>query len=478
MGEGDNNENGETVDEQIGKDKQEAEETKSNFLWDFLEGNTRPSEENDDEPDIDDDTTDEPDDDDTTDSTETGNDEGDTTDGGDKKSEDEPNSEPNSEPNKKPKSRPKVTSRKPAPTTQPALTQKELVDALREANKPPAAPTEPDPTANQYEGLDDIEIDEIEIAKFAEGKDPKHKGLASSLEKFFRASREQIAKRAADSGDDDYDPQQDRDYQAWVAKNRPAFNPVERRKMEREMIKAQAGEELRKEMGSKFEQIERRARELELKPQIEKRVNEFRTRVFEGMPEELVEEFKTNGGDMEKLKEKFIVEAPIVLDMMNVATTLANEYLGLKRGVIEWQPDKRPTQTQVVRFIDEQGDEMLRKGGRLLTRDGKQFVHPSKHDPKDESTWTFSEDDIVEMLRLRAIQEAKTRIEKKNAEYDRVAEYRKTKGKPSPSAPNGGNREPDPSSAASTSSNPSKTKGAKPSDGAPKSSGLIKILGM
>lgn len=349
--------------------------------------------------------------------------------------------------------KPKVTVRKKADTTKIVDELKKTLDeklakvttpaapAPTESVKlpPPETPATTPPPADLLPG----ELEDYELALYAEKRDPKKKGLAQQYLDFFAKQKKFLETAAAEAqtAGEEYDPTSDPKYKKFLAANEPKLSRSERKQLELDRVYEKAKEDAAKEaeerLKPKLTELERRTAELVHKPEINQRVSKFLKETLDGMPEEVVKFHLANGSDVEKTRAEFPLEFEAVANNLAGARSLAEEFLSIKRGLKPFNPFDAGSNPKGERshrflndFIEEQGSVLEADGGDVTKRDGKTFVHPSKWDPKlADKHWTFDDEDVLLMLRVRAQKDAKAAIE---AETQRLTKLGFTRVKATP----------------------------------------------
>lgn len=303
------------------------------------------------------------------------------------------------------------------PTTEEVrrIAAEESKRATEAAAKPPifATPAVP-PVDND---LTPEEQEELDLAAYAGTKDPSRKGLADQFRNFYKSQKTFLERKVSE--DPDYNPEQDPEFKRFLDKNQPKFSPIERKKIFAEKIKSEtlAESEARatKAAEAKFSpvisEVQRELTELKHKPRIVERMNRYAAEVVEGMPSDIVQAFRANGHDIAKTREQFPGEFDDVLSTVRGANTLAEEAMALKSGVKTFNAAD-PKHAYLNDFVNRQGDFLASRPASDQVREGKTFVHPLKWNASMEGKhWTFSEEDLLHMLKLEAQREAKTKVD-------------------------------------------------------------------
>lgn len=320
----------------------------------------------------------------------------------------------------------KVTVKKPAP---PAESVEDIVKRTIAASTP--KPVEPAPVATPEaspipDDLSPEERDEVELARYAEKKDPARKGLSDRVTKFFQERAKFLEARLDEEGDD-YAPESDPKYKKFLQQNDPKFLPAEKRKFERDLIADQATERARKELAPEVEGYKQRLIEIEERPKIAARRGQFVEDVVAGMPKEVHQFFVENNRDIEKTREAFPLEYPIIEKTLVNAADIAEEFLSVRAGVKAFDAAS-PQHRFIDEFVHERGETFIRSGDAGLTRDGKTFVSPRNWRGGMEKThWTFDNDDVLAMLKLQAQREVKSRIAAEQKRLDTIENARKAR---------------------------------------------------
>ena len=305
---------------------------------------------------------------------------------------------------------------------------KKTVEAV--ASKPASTPPAEKPAEPALpDDLTPEEREEIELMRFAEAKDPAKKGLVASQLKFYAAQKDFLTKKLAENGDD-YDPSADPEYRKFLSKHAPAFTPADRKRFTTQRIteeaEARATERVRQELAPQITETQRKLKEIEERPRIEKTVGTFSSELEALMPEEVVKYHAENGKDPRKTAEAFPIESEIVLRTMQNAQVYARELLDLRAGLKQIDPEN-PAHQYLHEFVDNNARYFAANGGNNRIRGGKTFVHPYEYKPEMAKThWTFDEADVLALLKFTAQNEVKNRI---SAEQKRIEAYQAAQAK-------------------------------------------------
>ena len=297
---------------------------------------------------------------------------------------------------------------------QSMITEDTVKDAVREAvaeavpqqteSVTEPVPNEPDPE----EGLLDEQREELELARIAEKQYPdKYKGLPDRMLSYY-SKHQEFAKNALEEEPEREFDEHDDEYNDWVQRNRPKFSDKDRKRVERVLVENRAYERAKEEVSSKYTELERRQKALELKPQIESRIASFEASILESSQHEAAKSIAKSG--YESAKEEFPLESSVYSDTISNAKGLASEYLGFVHGLKEFDYND-PKHKWLLEFINHNGEWFEKNGGTARTRSGKSFVNRAKYAElhaagKANSHWTWDHDDILDLLGANALHEA------------------------------------------------------------------------
>lgn len=334
--------------------------------------------------------------------------------------EPEPEAEAEAEPEATPEPEAEEEGRKFSIRDQPYVDQNDLDGAVKkavhDAIPEPVATPEPEPVADSFEeNLVDEQKEELELARFAEAGDPeKFKDLRGKFVSYYKKLDEYVQSGLNDDSGRAFD-EHDSEFQDWMTRNRPEFTEGDRQKAVRSMIEESATKKARAEMEGQYADLERRQKVLETKPKIEETINAFRGNVYKLSGNEAIKVMNEKG--YEEAVKKYPLEARIYNDSVTHASSLANEYLGFANGISSYD-ESNEDHVWLLNFINRNGEWFEDGGGKARTRDGKQFVSRAKYadlanNGQANDYWTFSHDDILDLLAANAVHHADASI--KNA---------------------------------------------------------------
>ena len=308
------------------------------------------------------------------------------------------------------------------------------------------------------------DLETLELAKYASSKDDKYKDLAKDMASFLKKKQEFIDKHSDDYGFE-FDPNTNEEVAEFIKKHQPKFTAKERKALEREQLKDEVRLEARREA-----QAENYRRDLESrKPKVAEKVQSFQKEVSDDIiPEDMAAYIKEHGE--EAAREKYAFEVPIIEQSMQQVAYYANEFLSLSQGLKSYEPNNAVHQ-QISNFVEEQGQIFHKEGGERRIRDGKKFAPRSLYNQmaakQRKSHWTFSDSEILDMVRFQMREGTKAQID------DVRAKLAKYSGQ-APAAP------PPQEPAPAPKAKPTKSAGATTSatNQAPNKSAFLDVLGI
>jgi hypothetical protein len=322
----------------------------------------------------------------------------------------------------------------PPPPSEPVESVEQIVRRTIAAQRPAEPSPAPPPPPPEPEDLTPEESEELALARYAEARDPARKGLGDRYVKFYAAHKTFLEKALAE--DADYEPASDPKYKAFLGKNDPGLTAGEKRRLqiqqETDGAEARAYERAKKEFMPEVEQTKRRILEIQEKPKIDQRANAYVEELADGMPAEVVKFHRENGRDVNRTREAFPTEFDVIANSISGAVSLGREFLEIRAGVTDYDP-KNDRHQFINKFVNDQGELFQKHGGAALVQNGKRFVPPSQWKTGMAAThWTFSNEDVLHVLKLEAQREAKSTILSKIQAIDReqTARQRRT-GAPS-----------------------------------------------
>ena len=272
----------------------------------------------------------------------------------------------------------------------------------------PVAPPPVDPLQAYVDSLDEASREEVELARFAEQKNPALKGHAEKTIKYLQQVDAKLASNPEfRPGSEDYD--------AFVREQQPKYPPGVRAKMERskltEEVAAKAKAEAIAELAPRIAAQEQAVREQQLAPVVAKTLNQFESMLTskefavpgaEPVAADVLTLLKTNP---DKAHEAHPVAAHIVARY----ATMANDYTRISRGLTQFDVNN-PNHAKLHQFLQRQGEiyaaspQSRANGLTFLPIDA--FNRAVAANPEVAKThYTFSPDNVLAVLSIGANQE-------------------------------------------------------------------------
>lgn len=344
-------------------------------------------------------------------------------------------------PPKKPDEKPAGEAAAPAKETPPAERPIRVRRRAEPAPTPPPVPVAPPPPApvaktpdqELEETLLPEEKEQLENARYAEAKFPKHAGLAARTAKFLR-------EHAALTEKPDFDPESD-DYKAWLAKNSVAISPRDMREIEREkdreIIRADMAKESAATNDDVFQQLE--------EPKVKAEADQLYAQMAnEALPEDLLKTIREKGSAV--AAKEFPVEYKIAADITAAATSDMEEFMRITRvnpktgRTLRAYDPANAQHTRIIEFVNDVGAS-FKAAGKGLVRDGQSFLTREEYFsvPKDKRApyWTFTNRDIITQAKATAKVSIGKMIAAENARLADMG-YVRTKAAPAATPPPAG----------------------------------------
>lgn len=262
-----------------------------------------------------------------------------------------------------------------------------------EQDKKPDLPVEPEFDTT---GLEDDEVDEIEIYKLAGEKNPEFKDKAKALSEWYQ----KVKKLEANSGDDfDYEEKLD-----ILKQEKPTIPRREFKKREAEFYAQDAISETTKALKEENEKLQKELAKLKSEPEVKTGLETFT-------------------GELAKLKGEDLneIEKEAYSKMESEGKSYVETYLGLTHGTIPYDPNNQ-THSSINQFVIQQADLFREKGGDKRIKDGKQFASPTETEKlsQPDKYWTWDSNDIVRIITRQINQVAKSNIENEYKRLERL----------------------------------------------------------
>lgn len=242
-------------------------------------------------------------------------------------------------------------------------------------------------------GLEDDEVDEIEIYKLAGQKNPDHKEKAKALADWYQQVKELEKKHG-----DDYDFD---DKFEELKKAKPLIPRREFKKREAEFYSQDVISETTKSLKEENEKLQKELARLKSEPALKSGIETFSAELS-----------KLRGEDLNPIEKEAYQK------MEAEGKSYVQTYLELAQGTVPYNPEDQ-THSSINQFVIQQAELFSQKGGDKRIRDGKKFAAPTETEKlsQPDKYWTWDSNDIVRIITRQVNQVAKTNIEK---EYKRL----------------------------------------------------------
>jgi hypothetical protein len=298
----------------------------------------------------------------------------------------------------------------------PAKVASEVFDRkmgeLKEKEKLPPLPDKPaeQPNPSDTSDLTDEQLEELADAEYAEQSGvEKFKGFSDKLKTFYRKVDEWVKDHESD-GERTFD-ETDEEFKEFVNKVRPDWSGQRDRFRIERISEAKAEQKLKareKETESKINEAHREAREARYAPKIQSIVSSITAKYDE----------ETKSDDP--------LEREVFDVYRNASAELCNDYLRILHGIDTISENNPPPVRQrhdwLVNFVLSSADAHAKRKPEETMRNGRKFVTPARmaalrtaKSPEAEESWTFSPEDVLEMIRLKAIELAKAGIKQEES---------------------------------------------------------------
>lgn len=277
-------------------------------------------------------------------------------------------------------------------------------DAAPATPAPPAAPTPP--ASNWEDSLIDDQKAALEDARFAEQVNPKHKGHAEKLGKFFREQNKYLEEHPDTT-------EEDAGYKR-IMDSMPRLSATDNR----ELADARIEGKLSKKYDSKLVDLEHEIYVRDEEPKVENEAAQIRRHMaFNALPEEMLKVFKEKG--LPVLQKEYADELEVAGNLINTLTEDAKELIRIMRinpktnrslGSIAADPShpKWEQHNRISDMVNAVCDDFHKNAPQTeQVRDGKWFVTRkewadlAQNNPGAlKNYWTFSNNDahVREMI--------------------------------------------------------------------------------
>lgn len=298
-----------------------------------------------------------------------------------------------------------VEPQKKDPTTTKKRKVKQVIDPdieVEDAPSPSYAFPEEDPDKEFTDQLLPEEKDIYDLAKFASNNIDGYGGKDSEFKDYFKKTKEYIEKRI--QGDPHVDLSDDEEYQAFISRNRPKFDQVDIKKVERERNVQEAVQRLEEKQAPEKERARREQEKARKAPVVHGHKREFRQYSSNAIPEEFAEVVK----DEESI-QKFAQENPLEFQIVNNLTTelhgVGDLLLDITQGMVPFD-ESNPTHAKLLGWVNTEQENFIQSG--QTKQDGKTFMRRERYfrlpESKRSPYYTWGDADLLAILTMRAKQ--------------------------------------------------------------------------
>lgn len=263
-----------------------------------------------------------------------------------------------------------------------------------------------DPDEEYVKTLLPEEREVYELAKFADKNMPEYKGAAQDCKDYFEKSRRYIEKRLKE--DPHVDLRNDEEYKTFIARNKPRFSQQDAKKVEREMVIAEAEKRATERAGAENRRLQHEIERMKKAPVVEQTKLKVRQVLPDLMPEEYRENLKSEEG-IRQLAEENPFEFQIMDNVAAQLQSVSDTFIDITSGSVSYNPSD-PVHKRLLDWVNEEQDAFINSG--QTHQDGKVFMRRERYhqlpENKRSEYYTWSDDDLLGLLAARAHQRINT----------------------------------------------------------------------
>ncbi len=282
--------------------------------------------------------------------------------------------------------------------------KRKIVDPEFKTQQPAPPPQVPvKEAADPYlEKLLPEEKEAYEVASWASQNVPEHKELAKNYLKFFKDHNTLLGQKK-----DEYDFADSDEYKNFLKDNKPTVNM---RNLEREMWTAKAKEEAMKEIAPQLEQVRREQMKMRGEPVAKQSLEKTKQALMGAIPESYRESLQKSG--LENFAKENPLEAQVINTHLSKAQGMAHTFYDIVNDVVDYN-ESNPDHAGLSKFIQDEQDKFIKTG--RTQKNGKVFVRrermPQVPPADKDKYYTFSDDDIVNLITKRAEEGIRSNID-------------------------------------------------------------------
>lgn len=283
--------------------------------------------------------------------------------------------------------------------------KKNIVDPNPETEKKFTAPTSKPPVAQaDLSGLNESEKERYQLAQWASSNVKGYKNKDKEYLAFFRNHKNYIDSRLKE--DPEINLNEDEDYRKFLLDNKPIFNSqdIQNRKIQKE-AERKAVDRLQPEIQKQQREIQR----MKNAPVSKQQKTDSRRRIAKAVPEEIMKGFKSDPN----YTKTHALESKIVDKVLGDAYALVDAFHDISNDMVDYD-EKNPVHTALARWIENEQNAFVQSG--KTKRNGRVFIrrerYPNVPTSDKDKYYTFSDEDLINLLTQRAKQSMAVQIDK------------------------------------------------------------------
>lgn len=229
---------------------------------------------------------------------------------------------------------------------------------------------------------------------------------------YFKKQKEYIEGRLSE--DPDLDLSDDRDFQQFMARNRPQLDMTEVRAAEREMLLEEAEERAIARLTPKVERANIETRRLQMKPQVDQMKKHVEKQAMALVPEDLASQLNEHGA------EEVAKNNPYEFNIVNTAITNAADYaqtfLDISKGMVDYNPND-PKHDSIRDWLVKEQDTFI-NSGQTKDANGRPFIRRERYmrlpEAERNKYWTWSDEQCVNIMYARAKGQMEEQLQQHN----------------------------------------------------------------
>jgi hypothetical protein len=288
-------------------------------------------------------------------------------------------------------------------------------------------PKPPPPPSADLSGLNSHESERYELAKWASNNIEGYEGKDTQYLNFFKKHKQYLENRLKE--DPDIDLEGDAEYGRFLQENRPEFNVSQ---VNNARVQKVAEINAIKKLNPEIQKQKRELARLKAEPQVKAFRAKSKKVIAQAVPEEIMNEFKTNPD----FSKTHALEAGIVDRILGDANMMADAFHNIAGDLEDFDP-KNPAHVRLSKWIDMEQTAFINSG--KTKRNGKVFVRrerfPNVPAADRDKYYTFSDEDMVTLLAKRAGESMRSQIKNSLSHLEKSGFTRATQGEVKAQAP-------------------------------------------